>query len=146
MDYWDTSALFKLYFPETDSDWFIARFAAAQEPVVTSEIAIVELYCNLLRNERMGRMAPGTAATQFRRFTEHCDTGSIVALGVDRAVVLQAQTWADRAFGNSRPVLIRSLDLLHLSTASLIRAAVVVSTDNRMRDLAVLLRMEAAPS
>ena len=112
---------------------------------MTSEIAVVELYGNLLRNERMGRMAPGSAATQFRRFTEHCDTGSIVALGVDRAVVLQAQAWADRAFGYPRPVLIRSLDLLHLSTASLIRAAVVVSTDNRMRDLAVLLRMEVAP-
>jgi hypothetical protein len=26
MDDWDTSALFKLYFPETDSDWSIARF------------------------------------------------------------------------------------------------------------------------
>jgi hypothetical protein len=109
MDYWDTSALFKPYFPETDSGWFIARFAAAREPVVTSEIAVVELYCNLLRNERMGRMAPGSAATQFRRFTEHCDTGSIVALGVDRAVVLQAQAWADRASGHSRPVLIGSL-------------------------------------
>ena len=66
VDYWDTSALFKLYFPETDSDWFITRFAAAREPVVTSEIAVVELYCNLLRNERMGRMAPGSAAAQFR--------------------------------------------------------------------------------
>jgi hypothetical protein len=41
MDDWDTSALFKLYFPETDSNWFVARFAAAREPVVTSEIAVV---------------------------------------------------------------------------------------------------------
>jgi hypothetical protein len=73
MDYWDTSALFKLDFPGTDSDWFIARFAAAGESVVTSEIAVVELYCNLLRNERMGRMASGSAATQFRGFTEYCE-------------------------------------------------------------------------
>jgi hypothetical protein len=90
MDYW-TLPRCSSSTSETDSDWFIARFATAREPVVTSEIAAVELYCNLLRNERMGRMAPGSAATQFRRFTEHCDTGSIVALGVDRAVVLQAQ-------------------------------------------------------
>ena len=60
MQYWDTSALAKLYVSEPDSAQF-AAYLAATGPITTSELARWELFRVLARKEAEGLIPTGAA-------------------------------------------------------------------------------------
>ena len=145
MNYWDTSALIKLYAPEPDSSYFLDLIARAQHPPLTSDIARAEVLCTLYRKEYAGDLKAGAAATLFARFMSDTAAGRIVLIpnGVD--VTGEAETLVGQAYRQTRPLPIRSLDAIHVASALVSRATAVVATDTRLRDAAALMGLETLP-
>ncbi len=145
MDYWDTSALLKLYAPEPDSAHFLARVAEGQRPLLTADLAAVELRCALQRKEHVGDLKEGGATALFERFTHDVAAGRIITVPYGPTVLEGVEQLVVRAYSADPPVLIRSLDAVHVASALASRAAWVVATDTRLRDAATLVALRVAP-
>lgn len=144
-DYWDTSAILKLFFSEPDSPWFESHLASRDEPAFSSIVASTELLCALLRKERELGLPSGEADSLFADFQSDCKAGRFVLVPNDGRVIQEAEKLAKRAYAEPKPILIRSLDLIHLASSSVAQASTLVTTDKRLRDLAVLHGMQVAP-
>ena len=145
MNYWDTSALLKLYVPEHDSGFFLDLIAGSDEPVVSSALATIEVLCSLFRKELSGDLRPGGATAVFRRFRADCREGRIGLIPYGQDVAEKAEELIQRVYARRRPVMIRALDLIHLASAAVSRATIVVATDKRQRNLASILRFRLIP-
>ena len=145
MDYWDTSALLKLYVLERDSDFFLDRIASASEPISTSAIASAEVLCALLRKEAAGDLKRGSATWIFRRFGADCRAGRIMLIPYGDDVMLEAEKLARAAYEGRRRIMVRSLDLIHVASALSAGARRMVATDKRLRSLAEASKLEVLP-
>ena len=141
MRYWDTSALCKIYFREPDSSWYLSELIASYEPAFTSQITEIELYATLLRKEREGGFSQGEARMRFLRFQGFCRQGTVVLVPCNTRVFEESKRIADLAYSRPEPILIRSLDLIQIASASVARASAFVTADHRMRALASVMNM-----
>ncbi len=141
LQYWDTSALVKLRIEEADSPRF--RELSRQDiKQASSSIVQAELLCVLLRREREGNIRSGSAMLIFRKFQEDCAAERFLTVPYDSAEVRrEVERLGVFAYSLPKPILIRSLDLIHVATASVIGADTLVTADSRLSDLAVRLRM-----
>jgi predicted nucleic acid-binding protein len=139
--YWDTSAVCKLHFREPDSSWYLSELITASEPAFTSQITEVELYATLLRKEREGGFSSGEAQMRFMRFQSFCRHGTVVLVPCSRQVFEESKRIADLAYGRPEPILIRSLDLIQIASASVAGAREIVTADHRMRALASVMNI-----
>lgn len=144
MDYWDSSALLKLYVTEHDSGYFLDLIAKSGRPISTSAIAVTEALCALHRKERAGLLKSGGADTLFRRFLADCEKGRAVLIPYGLNIAVEAEKLMKLAL-ERQPVMIRSLDLIHLASASLSKAKSFVATDKRLREFATLLGFQLWP-
>ena len=145
MDYWDTSALVKLYAPEADSDYFIHRIARQAEPIMTSAIAETEMAATLVRKEFAGSVPRSGSSRALAEFRADARSGGIVLIPYGAHIASETERIA-RLAAQSRPrLLIRSLDHIHAASASLLRADAFVASDKRLRDLAGLLGLCLVP-
>ena len=145
MTYWDTSALLKLYITEDDSAYFLQILSEQAEPILSSEIAAVEVLCALHRKEQAGDLIPGGARAVFRQFLGDAGAGRIVTVPYGSDILAEAEKLVQLAFHRPRPVLIRSLDVIHVSSAAVSKAEAMVATDRRLREVASLVRMKVLP-
>ena len=145
MQYWDTSALVKLYAPEPDSNDYLQLATRARGPILCSSIGAIELLCTLLRKQAAGDLRPGGARAAFRRFHADCEGARIDLLPFGADVAQEAERLAYLAFEHPPRVMIRSLDLVHVASASLAGATTLVAADQRLRALGSRLRMRLAP-
>jgi uncharacterized protein len=145
VDYWDTSAALKLYVAEAESGYFLDLIAASDQPIATSAIASAEFLCALLRKEAEGDLKRGTARSLFRRFRSDCAAGRVLLIPYGNDVLEEAEKLARLAYERHQPTLIRSLDLIHMASAVSAGARRIVVTDQRLRALAALLKIEALP-
>lgn len=145
MRYWDTSALVKLYAPEPDSPYFLNLIAQAQHPPLSSEIARAEVLCTLYRKEHAGDLKPSAAATLFARFTSDAAAGHFVLIPNGADVTAEAEKLVKQTYSQPQPLLIRSLDALHVASALTAQATTLVATDVRLRDVAVLVGLKVLP-
>ena len=145
MVYWDTSALLKLYVPEPDSACFLNLIAKSSEPVATSAIASAEVLCAVYRKEAAGDLKVGGARLSFRRFLADCKAGRIVQIPYGDDVTTAAEDIVQLALLRPKPIMIRALDAIHVASAMVMRATVVVTTDARMREVALLTKLQALP-
>jgi predicted nucleic acid-binding protein len=143
--YWDTSALLKIYIPESDSGYFLDFIARADQPVLTSVIAGVEVCCALNRKEQAGDIRRTDAEHAMKRFTKDCAEGRIHLLSCGDKMVIRARELVELARTRRRPVMIRSLDAIHVASALSIRAAGIVTTDICMRDVAGMVSLKILP-
>jgi predicted nucleic acid-binding protein len=145
VDYWDTSAILKLYVPERDSAFFLDLVAKAGQPVFSSAIAATEVLSALFRKERAADLKPGGARALFRRFQADCSVGRIVLLPYGGDVIAEAEKLVRIAFEQHPPVMVRSLDLIHVASAVVGKATSLVATDERLRAFASLVRLTLVP-
>jgi predicted nucleic acid-binding protein len=143
--YWDSSALIKLYAAEDDSAYFDRVLVESREPAYSSSITAVEVSSTLFRKEAQGTEYPGSAITAIRRFRQDCTAGKIILLPCGQDVIDEAQRLAEVAFQQHRPVMIRSIDLIHVASASVAKATRIVATDKRLREFAGLLKVRLLP-
>lgn len=145
MDYWDTSALLKLYAPEPDSAYFLERVAVSRRALLTADIAKAELLCALNRKEHAGDLRAGGATALFARFDQDVSEGRIVLVPYSQDVFTNVQRLVKVAYATSPALMIRSLDAIHVASAVLSKAEVVVVTDVRLRDVAALMGLTTEP-
>ena len=145
MNYCDTSGLVKLRVDEYDSEQFRSLVSADSSDEITSSITSTELLCVLLRKEREALIAPGSGWELFRRFQAECDSGLLSLIPYNRHVVREVERLGRLAYGQPRPILIRSLDLIHVASAKVGGADAIVTTDKRLATLARVLQIPVIP-
>ncbi len=145
MEYWDTSAILKLYVSEQDSAYFLQLLAKSSSPIASSAVAAVEMLSALARKEFAGGLKRGGGDALFRKFQTDCAAGRVILLPYGRDVVEEAARLLKVAQGPPGPVMIRTLDLIHLASASLAKARTMVATDQRVRAFASTVGLQVLP-
>jgi predicted nucleic acid-binding protein len=145
VNYWDTSALLKLYVPEDDSGYFLNSVVTSDQPLVSSAIAAVEMLCAVYRKECIGDLKRGGALATYQRFLGDSREGRIVLVPYGEQVFTAAEEIVRLAFRRARPIMVRSLDAIHVASALTARARVMVATDTRLRQVAAMAKLKLAP-
>ena len=135
MRYWDTSTLLKHYVTESDSARFRTH-ASVTGPVLTSDIACWELFVVVHRKEAAGNITKGTAQAFYSQFEMDILTGRVVVLAGDAKQLPRFQRLVKKLFQQEPPLLIRTLDALHLAAAQAGQATEFVTTDQRQAQAA----------
>lgn len=107
--YSDTSALVKLYLPETGTDWVTDQYQRPDVLVVIGQITIVEVAAALLRAERAGRLSPTQRRQALERFDADCRNVFMIE-SVTNDVIADARELVER-------YPLRAYDALQLSLA-----------------------------
>ena len=134
--YWDTSAILKLYAPEPDSRDYLRLLIQQVEDVAISFLHRIELYFALGGKESRGEMSPGSAKRLFQLFEEHVEGGRYFVIPWGDDVEAEASRLLDGSLNATPPVMLRSLDGVHLGALRAARIQSVVTADVRMRDAA----------
>ena len=79
------------------------------------------------------------------RFLGDCREGRIVLVPYGEQVFTAAEEIVRLAFRRARPVMVRSLDAIHVASALTARARVMVATDTRLRQVAAMAKLKLAP-
>ena len=143
--YWDTSALLKLYTHESDTNYIIDLAAKEAQPICTSIIATLEVLSALHRKQRAGEVPPDEARQDMLDFETDCAEGRVTRLPCGDEMVAQAREVMELARTQPRNIMIRSLDAIHVASALSIRAGSLVATDGRLREVAALAGLKLIP-
>jgi hypothetical protein len=71
--------------------------------------------------------------------------GFVSVIAMDPAIVEKFEVIIDRCHHQSPPVLLRTLDAIHLASASVAAESEVVATDKRLREAALSLGFSVYP-
>lgn len=121
MAYWDTSCLLKLYAPEADSTALEAHVVSGAM-VVTSEITRWELWAALRRKEAAGNLSAGGARQALQAYDADILAGQIAIEPLGAADVTEFEAIIERCVSLTPPVLLRTLDAMHLAAATVAQA------------------------
>ncbi|MCK5849397.1 MAG: type II toxin-antitoxin system VapC family toxin [Kiritimatiellae bacterium] len=139
MIYWDTSCVLKLYAPEEDSELYLNLADSTTEPFFSSEILNTELFYAFCQKELRGDIKQGWAELLHKKFCADVDGGRFVLLTVGRDILVQSNEVARRCYAHKPPVLLRTLDGIHLATTLVAKCTEIVTTDQRMQQAAQIL-------
>ena len=145
MIYWDTSCVVKLYATEADSEGLLALATETDEALCCSAVLTAELFHALRHKELRKEIRPGAAGVLSLAFEQDAERGRFVLLPVGRDVLLAAVEVAESCLNRTPPILVRTLDGIHLATARLLRVSRMVTTDDRMRAAAIQLGIRTSP-
>jgi len=137
--YWDTSCVLKLYTPEDDSGVYLDMADGSGEPLFSSEVLNTELFYALCQKESRGYIKSGWAERLHQKFRSDVENGRLVLLAVGHDVLAQAVEVARSCYAQKPPIMLRTLDGIHLGTALAAKCTEIVTTDRRMRQGAELL-------
>jgi predicted nucleic acid-binding protein len=146
VSYWDTSALAKLYVPETDSPSFRLHAAQAGLPPVTAEVTPLEMRRVAFRKEVAGGLQSGAAETTVAQVEADVTAGRIELVEQARAVVRELDQVMAACYRRNPPLLLRTLDALHLASARAAGETDIVATDRRLREAARFLGFGLFPA
>ena len=135
----------KLYALEPDSNVFENYVCSPGGPVIISRIGLQEAYATFYRKEAGGVLRAGSAARLYACLLQDVAEGEIrlVELGTD----LEAEYARVLAccYGRTPPMLLRTLDAIHLASARLAGQSELVATDQRLRDAAKVFGLSLFP-
>jgi len=129
--YVDTSALLKLYFPESDSST-VNELLRGRRDAVISQLAITEMVSALARRCRQGALEPDAAVEAHAALLSHIESG------VFRCDDLFSDTHreAERILFGAATASLRAADALHLAVARGAGVTTVLTFDVRMAEVA----------
>ena len=141
--YWNTSCVLKLYCPEADSETYLGKLESAVAPPVSSVLMATKLHFafqqKFQRNETAGRK-PGQL---IRRFQTDIGKGRFQLIPLDDDIHQEARRICRLCYDRPDPIGLRTLDGLHLATATLASCREAVTSDERMRLAMPLLDLQA---
>lgn len=141
MIYWDTSCVLKLYAAETDSSKWQALALSAEDDLAASALLETEMAFALEQKELRGELCKGGAKALFCAFRRDVRARRFVLYPVGEDVLSTAADLAKRCYHAAPPVMLRTLDGLHMATAHLAKCRSLATTDQRMREAASLLKI-----
>ena len=139
MIYWDTSCVLKLYTPEDDSEIYLDKADKSSEPLFSSEVLDTELFYALCQKESRGDIKSEWAERLYQKFRGDVEDGRLVLLSVGHDVLDHAVEVARRCYAQKPPIMLRTLDGIHLGSALAAKCTEIVTTDRRMLQGADLL-------
>ena len=144
MSYWDTSALGKLYVPESDSAAFAQR-AAGDSVIVSCQLARFEMHRIAFRKESDGLIPAGTAEEVLTHLDQDIAAGEIRLVETDSALEASFSAIMAACYRRTPPLPLRTFDAIHLAAARVSGQTEMVATDKRLREAAVLLGLSVYP-
>ena len=132
--YLDTSVLVKRYVAEPDSDQVdevVVGFT-----LVTSELALGEMWSALLAKERAKVLSAKARASAWAAFLDDVDEGVLRLVPLDGVMIREANEIMLRVHPQ---VPLRTLDAIHLATYGSVITGPLFSKDKRMNAAAKLL-------
>jgi predicted nucleic acid-binding protein len=145
LTYWDTSALVKLYVSEKDSAYFYTLALRDDDIMLTANITVVEMLTSLYRKESAGELKKGGAAKLFEHFKAQLESGRITLAPYSEEVVLAAESIVRQTYENAKPIMIRALDVIHVASALASKSTVLITTDERLKEVAQLVGLKVLP-
>jgi uncharacterized protein len=136
--YLDSSALVKLYLPESESDLLNVRLEGRRD-LVASELAVTEVASAIGRRRREGSLSSEEGTRLYRFLLEDFEGGAFLRASVDP----ETHRSAERLMLSS-PLPLRTLDALHLALATQAGAASMVTFDRRLGAAALSLGIPVA--
>jgi predicted nucleic acid-binding protein len=143
MAYWDTSCVLKLYVYETDSEEYIARAACSPGPIFCSSLLHTELYYALRRKEIAGDIKSNAAEDLFDAFLKDWSIGRFVLIPLSDDIQDLARDALKICLTLVTPIILRSLDGLHLASALAANQTEIVTADRRMQQAARALGLKS---
>src|SRR5438093_2121800 len=131
MQYWDTSTLLKLFVPEPDSPLFTAHLS--RSAICISQVCQAEMLRAIARKEAEGAIPAMSAETAFGKFLADVSAGRIGVLPFDARIEAHFRMLGLQLHRRKPPIVVRTLDAIHLATAYLLSADEVVTTDAHLR-------------
>jgi uncharacterized protein len=138
--YLDSCIIVKLLVVEPDSELFVRSLQG--QPLVTSELALTEVFSALLARERAGKISAGNRRLAWREFNARIEADEIRIEPLNSIVLRKATHLLERCHPR---VPLRTLDAIHVATADLCQDFPIATTDGRMRDAAELLGFSLFP-
>jgi predicted nucleic acid-binding protein len=138
--YLDSSALVKIYLPETGSEALEAPLVGRRDLVV-SELAVTEVVSALTRRKREGSLDAAAVTRLHRAVLHDIDAGYYRSLDLAPAIHREAE----RLLVLFERVPLRAADALHLALAASAGCATVVTFDHRMTEAAPHLGLTSVP-
>ncbi len=132
--YLDTSVLVKRYVAEPDSDQVddvVVGFT-----LVSSDLAMAEVWSALLAKERNKTLAPTARAAAWTAFLADVDEGVLRLIPLDGVMIREANEMMLRVHPQ---VPLRTLDAIHLATYGSVITGPIFTKDRRMLAAAKLL-------
>ena len=132
--YLDTSVLVKRYVAEPDSDQvdeIVVGFT-----LVSSELALGEVWSALLAKERNTSLAAKDREAAWKAFLEDIDKGVLRLIPLDGVMIREANEMMLRVHPQ---VPLRTLDAIHLATFGSVITGPIFTKDKRMLSAAKLL-------
>ncbi|MFU8892889.1 MAG: type II toxin-antitoxin system VapC family toxin [Luteolibacter sp.] len=140
--YWDTSALLKLYAPEPDSEHFRDLLREQTDAIAISFLHRIELNFALFAKEQRGEISSGSAKRLFDSFHQHRAEGRFLEIPWGDDVARHAGNALDLSAQSEFPVLLRSIDGIHLGAMLAAGIRKLITTDIRLRNASVHLGLE----
>ncbi|HKH49110.1 MAG TPA: type II toxin-antitoxin system VapC family toxin [Thermoanaerobaculia bacterium] len=138
MIYADTSLLLPIYVPEVNSETANNVVKGAEELLI-SDLTVAEFLVGLARKVKLGTL-PQELASQVRlAFEQHMAEGYL-----HRIPLASAHSEAAGQLAVQSPVMLRTLDALHLAVA-VEHEATMATLDGRLSDAARAMGVEVLP-
>ncbi len=137
--YWDTACLVKIYTQESDSESYLNRLQKSKTPLYSSIIASAEIAFAFQQKEFRGELKKGASGALYQEFLRDVTEGRVFLLPLGEDVVEEASRLARLYYQSTTPILLRTLDGLHLASAHLAGCRELLTTDLRMQQAAALL-------
>ena len=132
--YLDTSVLVKRYTAEPDSDEVDAQIEGST--LVTSELALGEVWSALLSKERGKALKPAQRVAAWQAFSEDIEEGELRIIPLDGVLIREAN---ETMLSVHPHVPLRTLDAIHLATFQSVITGPLFTKDKRMLAAAKLL-------
>lgn len=145
MAFWDTSAVFKLYVRERDSDRLRAVIRTSAEPPLISQLSLAEMHRALWAKELARAIPSGQADATYQRFRKDIAQEAFTLIPFERDVQGEFERIIPICYRASPIVPVRTLDGLLLASAFIARTSELVSTDSRMRAAGLVLGLRVLP-
>ena len=137
MAYWDASCVIKRYVPERDSLRF-QQHVIGGATVRTSRITRLELFTTLRRKVAEGDLTPVEADSALANYDHDIAAGQVTVRRLSLRVERVFQTLTAALYQHTPMLPLRTLDAIHLATATVLAEPELVTTDKRLRDAAAL--------
>ncbi len=139
--YWDTSAVLKLYCPESDSESYIVHFSNVEGLFLSSQLLEIELFYAIQQKRHGDEISEEEAEDAFKQFLSDKEDGHFELVPLSPPIVEAARgLWA--VCEEEPQLTLRSLDGIHLATALNARSHHLVSADKRMLKIAERLGID----
>lgn len=136
MIYVDTSLLLAVYTPEARSEQ-ANRILESASFILISDLTVAEFYVGLARKVKLKLLSPRQAEAAGASFETHLAEGLL-----HRTALHSAHSEAAGQLAIRSPIMLRSLDALHLAVAMGIGLDRLATFDNRLADAARELGFE----